>query len=142
MPEDSVAFGEVAHAPPKVTLKRRHWDEEQVQAAHKRQQQNVLKRQMHEAAARVQKRSAAASAVSPLQVRLLNCAQCSVPLRQYCCCPVASPLLLSSCVITAVVQVRQYCCCAPASVLLLPSAWRQPQCSVRGCIATNTADSR
>ena len=28
--QDVVAFGEVAHAPPKATLKRRHWDDEQV----------------------------------------------------------------------------------------------------------------
>jgi hypothetical protein len=32
---DAVEFGEVAHAPPKATLKRRHWDEEQAAAAHR-----------------------------------------------------------------------------------------------------------
>jgi hypothetical protein len=32
---DVIEFGEVAHAPPKATLKRRHWDEEQAAAAHR-----------------------------------------------------------------------------------------------------------
>lgn len=46
MPQDEIEFGEVTHAPPKVTLKRRHWDEAQVQEAHKKRHQAVLLKQM------------------------------------------------------------------------------------------------
>jgi hypothetical protein len=46
---EEIAFGEVAHAPPKATLKRRHWDEAQAMKAHRgRHKQMFLK---HTAAA-------------------------------------------------------------------------------------------
>ena len=67
MPSDPVAFGEVAQAPPKVTLKRRHWDDEQVMAAHKRRHQAVLQRQMQDASQRLQKGTSGVTTLSEQQ---------------------------------------------------------------------------
>ena len=46
---ESVAFGEVAHAPPKATLKRRHWDEAQAAEAHQARHKEVLLKHLRKA---------------------------------------------------------------------------------------------
>lgn len=48
---EHVAFGEVAHAPPKATLKRRHWDEAQAAAAHQARHKAVLLKHLRKAEA-------------------------------------------------------------------------------------------
>ena len=64
---EHVAFGEVAHAPPKATLKRRHWDEAQAAAAHQARHKEVLLKHLRKAEAR--QADPEASLHASLQVR-------------------------------------------------------------------------
>ena len=72
---EEVAFGEVAHAPPKATLKQRHWDSAQAQDARSSRHAQLMQRQMRKAQAHGTPGSADedAAADTRAQVRLLPC---------------------------------------------------------------------
>ena len=72
---DEVAFGETSAAPPKVNLKRRHWDAEQTEAAHKSRNKDMMLKYMKAADQRVTKSDATATVQLRRKVRqhaLLN----------------------------------------------------------------------
>jgi hypothetical protein len=50
---EMIEFGDVAHAPPKVTLKRRRWDEAHVAAAHRKRHERALRAHLDAAEARL-----------------------------------------------------------------------------------------
>lgn len=57
---DEVAFGEVAAAPPKANLKRRHWDAEQTAASNQNRHKEIMLKHLQAAEARAAKQGGSA----------------------------------------------------------------------------------